>query len=194
MLKFLGSCKPLNYLIILVVYDLITITIIIMRYIQMKLLKSTIVATTLALSLGSFSASADICLGMACMYNRMTAAEGIDATIVQVNEAMKAVTNKSGDEVIIDNIKEALAMSKEINANDKLDRNRNRANDSLKKARSAVKEGDLAKATELLKEAESRFAGLKSMIDLTQEDRISQQTNLINRIIDKPDPNAGARK
>jgi hypothetical protein len=160
----------------------------------MKLLKSTIVATTLALSLGSFSASADICLGMACMYNRMTAAEGIDATIVQVNEAMKAVTNKSGDEVIIDNIKEALAMSKEINANDKLDRNRNRANDSLKKARSAVKEGDLAKATELLKEAESRFAGLKSMIDLTQEDRISQQTNLINRIIDKPDPNAGARK
>ncbi|MEI6147128.1 MAG: hypothetical protein D0531_11390 [Methylococcales bacterium] len=160
----------------------------------MKLLKSTIVATTLALSLGSFPATADICLGMACMYNRMTAAEGIDATIVQVNEAMKAVTNKAGDEAIIENIKEALAMSKEINANDKLDRNRNRANDSLKKARSAVKEGDLAKATEFLKEAESRFAGLKSMIDLTQEDRISQQTNLINRIIDKPDPNAGARK
>ncbi len=160
----------------------------------MKLLKSTIVATTLALSLGSFPATADICLGMACMYNRMTAAEGIDATIVQVNEAMKAVTNKAGDEAIIENIKEALAMSKEINANDKLDRNRNRANDSLKKARSAVKEGDLAKATEFLKEAESRFAGLKSMIDLTQEDGISQQTNLINRIIDKPDPNAGARK
>ena len=160
----------------------------------MKLLKSTIVATTLALSLGSCPAPADICLGMACMYNRMTAAEGIDATIVQVNEAMKAVTNKAGDEAIIENIKEALAMSKEINANDKLDRNRNRANDSLKKARSAVKEGDLAKAKEFLKEAESRFAGLKSMIDLTQEDRISQQTNLINRIIDKPDPNAGARK
>ncbi len=160
----------------------------------MKLIKNTIVATTLALSLGSFSANAEVCLGMACMYNRMTAAEGIDATIVQINEAMKAITSKSGDEAIIDNIKEALATSKEINANDKLDRNRNRANDSLKKARSAVKEGDMVKATELIKEAEDRFSGLKSMIDLTQADRVSQQTNLINRIIDKPDPNAGARK
>ena len=63
----------------------------------MKLLKSTAVVATLALSLGSFSATADVCLGMACMYNRMTAAEGIDATIVQVNEAMKAITSKSGD-------------------------------------------------------------------------------------------------
>jgi ElaB/YqjD/DUF883 family membrane-anchored ribosome-binding protein len=160
----------------------------------MKLLQSTVVATTLALSLGSFTANAEVCLGMACMYNRMTAAEGIDATIVQVNEAMKAITSKSGDEAVIDNIKEALATSKEINANDKLDRNRNRANDSLKKARSAIKEGDMAKATDFLKEAEERFAGLKSMIDLTQADRVSQQTNLISRIIDKPDPSAGVRK
>jgi hypothetical protein len=160
----------------------------------MKLLKSTVVATTLALSLGSFSATADVCLGMACMYNKMTAAEGIDATIVQINEANKAITNKSGEEAIIENIKEALATSKEINANDKVDRNRNRANDSLKKARSAVKEGDMAKATELLKEAEDRFAGLKSMIDLTQADRVSQQTNMLNRILDTPDPSAGVRK
>jgi ElaB/YqjD/DUF883 family membrane-anchored ribosome-binding protein len=124
----------------------------------------------------------------------MTAAEGIDATIVQVNEAMKAISSKSGEEAIIDNIKEALATSKEINANDKVDRNRNRANDSLKKARSAVKEGDMTKATELLKEAEDRFAGLKSMIDLTQADRVSQQTNMLNRILDTPDPSAGVRK
>src|SRR5664279_866982 len=117
----------------------------------MKLLKSAVVATTLALSLGSFSTTAEVCLGMACMYNKMTAAEGIDATLGQVNEALKAITDKAGDDVIITNIKEALAVSKEINANDKVDRNRNRANDSLKKARAAVKDGDLAKATENLK-------------------------------------------
>jgi hypothetical protein len=160
----------------------------------MKLLKSAVVATTLALSLGSFSATADVCLGMACMYNKMTATEGIDATLGQVNEALKAITDKAGDDVIIANIKEALAVSKEINANDKVDRNRNRANDSLKKARAAVKDGDLVKATELLKEAETRFSDLKGMIDLTQADRVSQQTNLLNRIMDTPDSAAGARK
>ena len=170
----------------------------------MKLLKSAVVATTLALSLGSFSTTAAVCLGMACMYNRMTPIEGIDATLGQVTEALNAIqlrnsggaagTDKDSDDVIIGNIKEALKLSKEINANDKLDRNRNRANDYLKKARSAVQQGDLTKATEDLKEAEKRFSDLKGMIDLTQADRVSQQTNLLNRIMDTPDTAAGARK
>jgi ribosomal protein S20 len=170
----------------------------------MKLLKSAVVATTLAISLGSFSATAAVCLGMACMYNRMTPIEGIDATLGQVTEALEAIqlrnsggaagSDKDSDDVIISNIKEALKLSKEINANDKLDRNRNRANDYLKKARVAVQDGDLTKATENLKEAEKRFSDLKGMIDLTQADRVSQQTNLLNRIMDTPDSAAGARK
>ncbi len=160
----------------------------------MKLFKSAVVATTLALSLGSFSATADVCLGMACMYNRMTPLEGIEATVGQVTKALKAISDKAGDDVVITDIKDALAVSKEINANDKLDRNRNRANDYLKKARKAVQDGDLITATEHLKEAEKRFSDLKSMIDLTQADRVSQQTNLLNRIMDTPDAAAGARK
>ena len=170
----------------------------------MKLLKSAVVATTLAISLGSFSTTAAVCLGMACMYNRMTPIEGIDATLGQVTEALEAIqlrdsggaagSDKDSDDVIINNIKDALKLSKEINANDKLDRNRNRANDYLKKARVAVQEGDLNKATENLKEAEKRFSDLKGMIDLTQADRVSQQTNLLNRIMDTPDSAAGARK
>lgn len=160
----------------------------------MKLLKSAVVATTLALSLGSFSAAADVCLGMACMYNRMTPLEGIEATVGQVTKALKAISDKAGDDVVITDIKDALAVSKEINANDKLDRNRNRANDYLKKARKAVQDGDLITAAEHLKEAEKRFSDLKGMIDLTQADRVSQQTNLLNRIMDTPDAAAGARK
>ena len=159
----------------------------------MKLLKSAVVATTLALSLGSFSATADVCLGMACMYNRMTPVEGIDATVVQVTEALKAIADKASEDVIIANIKEALTVSKEINANDKVDRNRNRANESLKKARTSVKSGDLIAATERLKEAEKQFTDLKDMIDLTQADRVSQQTNMLNRILDTPDTAAGVR-
>ena len=160
----------------------------------MKLLKSAVVATTLALSLGSFPATAEVCLGMACMYNRMTPMEGIEATVGQVTKALIAINTNAGDDVVISDIKEALKLSKEINANDKLDRNRNRANDYLKKARSAVQEGDLTKATEFLKEAENRFSDLKGMIDLTQADRVSQQTNLLNRMMGTVDTAAGARK
>ncbi len=171
----------------------------------MKLFKSAVVATALAISLGSFSTTANaVCLGMACMYNKMTPIEGIDATIGQITEALTAIqvrnsggaagSDKDSDNVIILNIKEALKLSKEINANDKLDRNRNRANDYLKKARVAVQDGDLTKASDDLKEAEKRFSELKSMIDLTQADRVSQQTNLLNRILDTNDSAAGARK
>ncbi|MGZ8159200.1 MAG: hypothetical protein ACXWT1_11935 [Methylobacter sp.] len=159
----------------------------------MKLLKSAVVATTLALSLGSFPATAEICLGMACMYNRMTPIEGIDATVGQVTKALIALNDNAGDDVVINDIKEALKLSKEINANDKLDRNRNRANDYLKKARAAVQEGDSVKATEFLKEAENRFSDLRGMIELTQADRKSQQTNLLNRMTGTIDTEAGAR-
>ncbi|GAB6142178.1 hypothetical protein JCM14076_29070 [Methylosoma difficile] len=170
----------------------------------MNVLKCAAIATTMAFSLGSVPASADICLGMACMYNRMTPIQGIDATLGEINQALEAIKlrnsggaadeGKAGDEVIIGNIKEALKLTKEINANDKLDRNRNRANGYLKKAREAVQAGDLPKATEDLKEAERRFAELKGMIELTQEDRVSQQTNLLNRMMGTPDAAAGARK
>jgi hypothetical protein len=148
----------------------------------MKLLKTAVVATALGLSLGFFSTTASaVCLGMACMYNKMTAAEGIDATVTQVTKALSAISDNVGDDVIIIDIKNALTISKEINANDKVDRNRNRANDSLKKARKAVKDGDLVKATEELKEAKNRFLELKTMINLTQADRTSQQTHMLDR-------------
>jgi hypothetical protein len=63
----------------------------------------------------------------------------------------------------------------------------------LKKSRAAVKEGDFVKATGFLKEAEQRFSDLKGMIDLTQADRASQQTHLLNRILDTTDSAAGAK-
>lgn len=170
----------------------------------MKLLKSVVIASTLTLSLGAVSTDAvAVCLGMACMYNHNTPLEGINAVVAKISETVKILNHrktsglasgdKENDELIIDHIKEALRLSKEINANDKVDRNRNRANDSLKKARTAMKEGDLPKASEFLAEADSRFEGLKDMLELTQADRVSQQTNLLNRMLDTDDPNAGAR-
>ena len=149
----------------------------------MKLLKNAVVATTLALSLGSFSTttSAEVCLGMACMYNRMTPIEGINATVTQINQALKAITDNASEVVIIDNIKDALKVSKEINANDKVDRNRQRANGYLKKARTAVRKEDFIQAKTDLKEAETRFLALKGMINLSQSDRTAQQTHMLDR-------------
>jgi len=149
----------------------------------MKLLKNAVVATTLALSLGSISTttSAEVCLGMACMYNRMTPIEGINATVTQINQALKAITDNASEVVIIDNIKDALKVSKEINANDKVDRNRQRANGYLKKARTAVRKEDFIQAKTDLKEAETRFLALKGMINLSQADRTAQQTHMLDR-------------
>ena len=170
----------------------------------MKLLKSAVITTTLALSLNATLVEADVCLGMACMYNRMTPVEGINATLVQIHESLQAIqarvngdsadSKEASDDVIIENIKEALKLSKEINANDKVDRNRNRANGDLKKAREAVQAGDLNKATEELKVAEKRFNELKGMIDLSLDDRESQQTHMLNRILGTEDKKAGSRK
>ncbi len=170
----------------------------------MRIIKSIVMTTALVISLDSAMVKAEVCLGMACMYNRMTPTQGIDATIVQINESLKAIQSRvnggsadskdASDEVIIENIKDALKLSKEINANDKVDRNRNRANGDLKKAREAVQEGDLNKASEELKIAEKRFKDLKGMIDLTLDDRESQQTHMLNRILGTEDKKAGARK
>ena len=157
----------------------------------MKTLKTILLSLFMAASMGAVSTSAlaetDV--------GRVTykPAEAIDMVVAKIQVAIEGISKgASGDEAAA-LIKPAIDLSKEINANDKLDRNRNRANDYLKKARVAVQNGDLIKAAEDLKEAEKRFLDLKGMINLTQADRVSQQTNLLNRIMDTHDSSAGAR-
>ena len=140
----------------------------------MKLLKCAVITTTLALSFEPALVNADICLGMACMYNRMTASEGIDATLVQINESLNAIqarvngdsadSKAASDEVIIENIKDALKLSKEINANDKVDNARAKANRKLKSAMSHAKESALQEAEAELRDAKKDFEALKSLI------------------------------
>ena len=158
----------------------------------MKTFKTSLLSLFIAASMGAVSTSA---LAESDP-GRVTykPAEAIDMVTAKIQAAIEGISKgASGDEAAA-LIKPAIDLSKEINANDKLDRNRNRANDYLKKARVAVQNGDLAKATEDLKEAEKRFSDLKGMIDLTLDDRESQQTHMLNRILDTPDPKAGSRK
>lgn len=160
----------------------------------MKLFTRALVVTTLAFSVAGFSTTASaVCMGMACMYAKMTPLEGINASVGQIDEALKAIEDHHSDQAIIGNIKDALKLSKEINANDKVDRNRQRANGYLKKARKAVKGDEFEKAAELLIEARTRFLGLKDMLNLTQADRASQQTHMMNRFLNTKDEDAGAK-
>ena len=160
----------------------------------MKFLKNVAVVTVLALPLGAVSTPANaVCLGMACMYNRMTPLQAIMATEASVDEVIKLVDASADKAQVITAIKSTLRATKEINANDKVDRNRMRANASVKVARKAIKADDYESAKKHLKVAKERYAGLQDMLELTQEDRTSQQTHFLNRILGTEDKGAGKR-
>ncbi len=126
----------------------------------MKLLKSAIVAFSLALSLGSVSTTAVACEdGRTCFGTT----EAINIILGHLAEAIKAIDSGADKDVILDHIRQAKNGSKEINENDKVDRNRLRANGFLKKARTAVRNGDIQMGQDHLGEAQKRFAGLKKL-------------------------------
>ncbi len=128
----------------------------------MKTLKTIILSSLIALSMGAFSSAA-----MAEASEGRIAygpAEAIDLVLGEIKKAQVAIQEgKSADEVY-KIIKQGTDYSKEVNANDVVDRARSKANDVLKKARTAAKEGDLKTAAEFLPPAEKAFADLKPLI------------------------------
>ena len=127
----------------------------------MKILKSAVVALTLALSLGTFSTTAVACEdGRTCFGPE----QAIDLVLGRIAEAMKAVNDGADPEVIQKLIKKAKDGKKEINASDIVSRFASKAAGHLKKAKKAVKNGDLVKASEHLSDAEDGFEGLKSRL------------------------------
>ena len=127
----------------------------------MKLIKSAVIAISLALSLGSFSTTAVACEDGRTCFGPM---EAINITLGHIGEAIKAADTKAGTQEILMLIKKAKDSSKEINANDKVDIARGRAVGKLKKAKSAIKKGDMQKGEDLLGEAEKGFLSLKGLL------------------------------
>ncbi len=127
----------------------------------MKLLKSAIVALTLALSLGSFSSAVLACEdGRTCFGPE----QAIDITLGHIAEAMKIINDGDDGKKAQKAIKAAMDSQKEINANDLVSRFRQKANKNLRKARKAAKKGELVEATEWLVKGEKAFEGLKSKL------------------------------
>jgi len=126
----------------------------------MKLLKSAIVAFSLTLSLGSFSTAAVACEdGRTCF----GPVQAIDIVLGHIGMAIKSVENGDNGPTVNAHVKAALSASKEINASDKIDVARGRANAHLKKARSAFKKSDMQTGEDHLGMAEKAFSDLKTM-------------------------------
>ena len=127
----------------------------------MKLLKSVIVAFSLALSLGFFSTTAVACESGRTCYGPY---EAIEIVLGHIGMAIKAVDEGQNGPSVNVHVKAALAASKEINANDKVDVARSRANAHLKKARSAFRKSKMQDGEDHLGMAEKAFEGLKGML------------------------------
>ena len=128
----------------------------------MKTLKKILLSLFIAVSMGAVSTSAlaETDAG------RITykPAEAIDMVVAKIQAAIEGISKgASGDEAAA-LIKPAIDLSKEINANDKVDNARAKANRKLKSAMSHAKESALQEAESELRDAKKDFEALKSLI------------------------------
>lgn len=128
----------------------------------MKILKKIALAALVGASMGVFSTSA-----MAeASEGRIVYApkEAIELTVKKIEAALASATTGGDAEQIASLTKDALDMSKEINANDKVDIARSRANNHLKAARSAAKAGNIPEAEQHLRQGLQAFTALNDLL------------------------------
>jgi len=128
----------------------------------MNTLKKILLSLLIASSMGAISTSA---LAESDP-GRITykPADAIDMVSAKVKVALDAITSGSEGAKVAPLIKEALDASKEINANDKVDMARSRANNKLKSAKKHATEGALQEAEQELRDAYKGFQDLKNLL------------------------------
>jgi hypothetical protein len=128
----------------------------------MKTLKKITLALCIAASMGAVSTS----VMAESDPGRITypPSEAIDITAGKVGAALTALEQGADAEKVSNLAKEALDISKEINANDKVDAARSKANNKVKAARKHLSEGATQEAEQELRDAQKGYLGLKSLI------------------------------
>jgi len=128
----------------------------------MKTLKTILLSLFIAASMGAVSSSAlaETDAG------RITykPAEAIDMVVAKIQAAIEGISKGASNEEAAALIKPAIDLSKEINANDKVDNARAKANRKLKSALSHAKDSALQEAEQELRDAKKDFEALKSLI------------------------------
>lgn len=131
----------------------------------MKLLKNIalgLVLATASVSVSSIAVAATIDEDGRAVYTPVEAIDTVVAKIAEADHAINQGSHPSSD--IVDIIKSAMKLSKEINASDAVDVKRQRANGHLKKARTAVKKGHMDQAKGHLATATTAFTALKGIL------------------------------
>ena len=128
----------------------------------MKTLKKFLLPLFIAASMGAVSTSAlaETDAG------RVTypPAEAIDMVTAKIQIAIEGISKGASNDEAAGLIKPAIELSKEINANDKVDNARAKANRKLKSALSHAKDSALQEAEQELRDAKKDFEALKSLI------------------------------
>lgn len=125
----------------------------------MKNFKKILLAASIALSMGAFSS---VSLAEKA---KVPPAEAIDAIAEKANAAdalIKAGGEKRDD--VVNLLKQAKDLSKEVSANDKVDFKRQKVQGALKKAIAEAKDGKMEASSEAIKEINSLLAEMKSLI------------------------------
>jgi len=128
----------------------------------MKILKPFLLSVCLGASMGSFStaALAECEDGRTCFDPDVA----IDNVVNKIMETRHAIDNGADKETILNLIQESIKLNKEINANDLVDRHRQKAAKYLKLARKEVRNAALQPADSHLLEAENRFKALHALL------------------------------
>jgi len=91
-------------------------------------------------------------------------ADAIDLVAGKTKIALDALMGGTEPDKVAALINDALAASKEVNANDKIDRERSRANNKLKAARNFLKNNSPQEAEQQLHEAYKGYLSLKGLL------------------------------
>jgi hypothetical protein len=127
----------------------------------MKILKTIVLSSLVALAMGTFSSAA-----MAGVDDRVSyaPADAIDLMIGKLKEAKLAAAEGKPGEEVYKLIKQGMDYGKDVNANDVVDRERSRANETIKKARGMAKKNELKGIEEHLDKAIGQLEHMKTLI------------------------------
>ncbi|MDD5462202.1 MAG: hypothetical protein PHG00_11330 [Methylococcales bacterium] len=128
----------------------------------MKTLKTILLSLFIAASMGAVSTSALAEVDPGRIVYKPT--DAIDLVVARIQTAIEAISKGAGNEEAAALIKQASDLSKEINANDKVDNARAKANRKLKSAISHAKESALQEAEQELRDAKKDFEALKGLL------------------------------
>jgi hypothetical protein len=128
----------------------------------MKTLKTILLSLFIATSMGAVSTSAlaEVDPGR-IVY---TPVDAIDMVVAKIQVAIEGISKGASNEEAATLIKQASDASKEINANDKVDNARAKANRKLKTAITHAKGSALQEAEQELRDAKKDFEALKKLL------------------------------